>query len=177
MPYPVSVSEVMSSDYIGVNEGEPTGEVATILAEHREDTAVVIDGGDPVGIVKAIDLLGVIADGEGDNPIGSHMREPITTIEPDATIEHALDQLATTDTDCLVVVDVAGKAVGTVDSRALIAVANSFMEGHLEATVPSTGDRSPPAMSEQGVCESCGRLADSLIESDGSLLCSACATL
>lgn len=177
MAYPVSVREVMSSDYLGVHEGEPLGAVAKTLADQREDTAVVLRGGDPIGLVTAVDLLGALTDGGGDEAIGSYMREPVTTIEPEATIEHAIDQLATIETDHLVVIDAEGTAVGVVDARALLAVANSFIEGHLEATVPPIGERSPPSMSEQGVCESCGRLTDTLVESDGSLVCSACAQL
>lgn len=167
----------MSSDYLGVHEGEPIGEIASVLADHREEMAVVLSGGTPIGFVLAVDLLDTLVQGDNDEPIGSHMQAPVPTIEPDATIEHAIDRLATTETDRLVVVDVEGEAVGVVDARALLSVANSLLEGHLEATVPSTGERSPPPMSEQGVCESCGRLADTLHEIDGALLCPACADL
>lgn len=177
MAHTVSVQEVMSSDYLGVHEGEPVGEVAALLAEQREDTVVVLDGRAPVGISMAVDLLDVLLEGDVEAPIGSFMREPVTTITPDATIEHAVGQLLAVETERLVVVDLEDNAVGVVDAAALLNAADAMLEEHLAATVPATGERSPPSISEQGVCESCGRLSDTLHESNGSLVCAACVDL
>lgn len=177
MAQTVSVREVMSAEYLGVHEGESVSRVAAVLAEHREDTAVVLDGSEPIGIALAVDLLDALLAGDRDEPIVAHMREPITTVEPTATIEHAIELMATAETDDLIVIDLEDNAIGVVNARDLLSGVDGLLEDHLEATIPRTGDRSPPSISEQGVCESCGRLADVLHESDGSLLCVACAEL
>lgn len=177
MAHTVSVREVMSTEYLGVHEGESVGDVAEALAEHREDTVVVLDGRRPVGIVTSLDLLEVVLDGDTEVPVGSLMHEPVTTVAHDATIAHAVDRIAVAETDGLVVVDLEDQAVGIVDSRALLSATDGLLDDHLEATVHAGGDRSPPSMSEQGVCESCGRLTDTLHESNGTLLCAACADL
>lgn len=177
MAHTVSVREVMSSEFLGVHEGESADEVAAMLADHREDTAVVLDGRQPIGTVAAVDLLDVLLGEATDTTIGSCMRAPVVTIEPESTIEHAVERLAVSEVDELVVVDVEDNAVGIIDARDLLSATDGLLEDHLEATVPPEGGRTPPSISEQGVCEACGRLTDALQEHNGTLLCPACADL
>ncbi len=177
MAHTVTVREVMSSDYIGVHEGERVGAVAEVLAHHGEESVVVLDGREPVGIAAAVDLLSGVLDGGADTPIGSVMHIPVPTVESDATIERAIELLLMAERTCLVVIDTENQALGTVDARGLLTAADGLMEEHLAATIPSTGERSPPSISEQGVCESCGRLSDTLNDTDGRMLCVACADL
>lgn len=177
MAHTVSVREVMSSEYLGVHEGEEVTEVAAMLADHREDQAVVLDGRRAVGLVSAVDLLEALLDGAEGVPVGACMRAPVATVTPEATIEHAIERLTVAEADGLVVVDVEDNALGMVDARDLLTATDGLLEDHLEVAVHDSGDRSPPSMSEQGVCESCGRLADTLHESNGTLLCTTCADL
>lgn len=177
MAQAVSVTDVMSSDYLGVTEGEPVSDVVDLLLDHREDTALVIRGGQPVGIVLARDLLAVLDGGDLDDPIERYMHAPVSTVDAAATISHAADRLLTVDPERLVVVDLEGTALGIIRPADVLTAADTLLETQLEGTFATSGTRSPPTISEQGVCESCGRLADTLTEVDGSLLCSACVEL
>lgn len=177
MAQAVSVTDVMSAEYLGVTEGEPVADVVELLLDHREDAVLVIRGGKPVGLVLARDLLAVLDGGEPDDPIDRYMRTPVTTVDADATIGHAADRLLTADTDRLVVVDLDGSALGMVGPADVLTAADTLLEDHLAGTSATSGNRSPPSISDQGVCESCGRLADTLAEVDGVMLCVACADL
>lgn len=170
----VTVREAMADDFLGVTEGEPVADVAALLREHRAGAAVVIRGGEPVGLVSATDLLGVIDDGDPGAPVERYMRVPVTTVSPEATLAHAADRLVGAEADRVVVVDLEGVAVGLLGPRDVLAATEALLEDQLDRTATSAGR---PRLSEQGVCESCGRLADSLTEVDGSLLCPACAAL
>ncbi len=177
MAQAVSVREVMSTDFVGVTEGEPVEDVVGLLLDHNEDTAVVIRGGSPVGVVLARDLLAAIGDTDTGTPIDPYIHESIVTIGPDSTIGHAADRLLTTEVDRLIVVDLDGRALGVVGPRDVLSATDTLLEDHLEDTAMTSSNRSIPSMSEQGVCESCGRLADTLTEMNGTLVCEACLEL
>lgn len=177
MAHTVTVREVMSAEFLGVHEGESVAEVASALADHREDTAIVLDGRHPIGTVTAVDLLTAVVAGADEEAVGAYMRAPVSTVEPGVTIEHAIERLAVSDDGWMVVVDTEGDAVGVVGPRDLLGGAGGLLDDHLEATLHDDSTRSPHSMSDQGVCEACGRLADSLHESNGTLLCAACADL
>ncbi|MFP4590517.1 MAG: HPP family protein [Halobacteriales archaeon] len=176
MAQAVTVREVMTADFIGVTEGEPVADVAALLREHRAGAAVVIRGGEPVGLVSATDLLGVLETDDPDEPIEHYMRAPVTTVSPEATIAHAADRLVGTEADRVVVVDIEGLAIGLLGPRDVLAATDTLLEDHL-ARAMSPEEGGPTRLSEQGVCESCGRLAGSLTEVDGAMLCPACAAL
>lgn len=177
MAQAVSVREVMSADFVGVTEGEPVHDVVSLLLEHNEDTAVVIRGGSPIGLILARDLLAAIGDADTDVTIDSYINESIVTIDPESTIGHAADRLLTTEADRLVVVDLDGRAIGVVGPQDVLSATDTLLEDHLEDTSIPSSNRSIPSMSEQGVCESCGRLADTLTEMNGTLVCEACLEL
>ncbi|MFW6153262.1 MAG: CBS domain-containing protein [Halobacteriota archaeon] len=177
MAQAVSVREVMSADFVGVTEGEPVDAVADLLREHNEDTAVVIRGGSPIGLVRALDLLAAVGEATTSEVIDAYIHEPVATIDPDSTIGHAADRLLTTEADRLVVVDLDGRALGVVGPRDVLSAADTLLEDHLEDTSVSSSMRTLTNMSEQGVCESCGRLADTLTDVDGALVCEACLEL
>lgn len=177
MAQTVSVTEVMSTEYLGVSEGDSVAEVAGLLRDHREDTAVVIRGGEPVGLATSLDLLAVLDEGERESPIDEHMHAPVETVDAGATIAHAADRLLTAAAGRLVVTDLDGRATGVIAPIDVLNATETLLEGHLEATVPTDGRRNPPSLSDQGMCESCGRLADTLHEADGAMLCPTCADL
>lgn len=177
MAQAVSVREVMSADFVGVTEGEPVADVAGVLLEHNEDTAVVIRGGTPIGLIRARDLLAAVGDATPGEVIDAYIHEPVATIDSDSTIGHAADRLLTTEADRLIVVDLDGRALGVVGPRDVLSAADTLLEDHLEDTSVASSTRTLTNMSQQGVCESCGRLADTLTDVDGSLVCEACLEL
>lgn len=177
MAQAVSVMEVMTADFLGVSEGEPVADVAALLREHRSGAAVVLRGSQPIGLVTATDLLAVIDEDDPAGEIERYMRVPVVTVPPDATIGHAADRLLSSEADRVVVVDVEGAAVGMIGPKDVLTASDTLLDPHLEHTTPPGEGRTQPRLSEQGVCESCGALVDSLTDVDGTLLCDACADL
>lgn len=177
MAQAVSVREVMTSEFIGITEGETVADVAELLLEHHEDAAVVIRGGKPIGIVLARDLLMVLSDGSATDSIEGYMRDDIESIDQDVTFEHAANRLVTSDAERLVVVDLEGRILGVIGPVDVLSAADSLLAIQPEGTTATNAGRSPPSLSDQGVCESCGKLVDTLEEIDGTLVCEACADL
>lgn len=61
-PERVSVGEAMTSEPYTVPPTAPLGSVLREMAEHKYGTAVVVDGGQPVGIVTTTDALRLCVD-------------------------------------------------------------------------------------------------------------------
>lgn len=177
MAQAVSVTEVMTADFLGVTEGESVANVAELLSDHRAGAAVVMRGSRPVGLVTATDLLAVLGGGDPGDPVEEYMQIPVVTIPPDATIGHAADRLLASEAQRIVVVDLEGAAIGVIGATDIMTASDTLLEPHLEHTTSAGEGRNQPRLSEQGVCESCGALVDSLTEVDGTLLCAACADL
>lgn len=171
----VSVRSVMSTDFVGVSEADIATDVAVVLIDHREDLAVVLRGSEPVGVVHARGLLDACVGGDDETTVGEVMDGNPPTIPASATIEQAADKLLGVEFDRLIVVDDEQTAVGVLSAVELLAVTDRLVTEPAEATLEAGGPRSsPPSLSEQGICESCGRLADELSELDGTLICEAC---
>ncbi len=177
MAQAVSVTEVMTGDFLGVTEGESVSGVADLLQDHRSGAAVVMRGSRPVGLVTATDLLAAIDGSNPEEAVDRYMHGPVVTVPTDATIGHAADRLLSADTPRLVVVDADGAAIGVIGPEDVLSASDTLLEPHLEHTTAAAEGRAQPRLSEQGVCESCGALVDSLTEVDGTLLCAGCADL
>ena len=56
------VRDVMHTDFCRVERGETVADVARMLLFHNADSALVVDGGEMLGIVTGRDLLGIVTD-------------------------------------------------------------------------------------------------------------------
>ncbi|PSQ16827.1 acyl dehydratase [Halobacteriales archaeon QS_8_69_26] len=124
MLVPIAVREVMSADVETVGPGATVADAARSLRETTVGSLVVVDDGEPVGIVAETDLVELMADG-GDpesRTVESVMSAPLVTVGPDAELDEAADLLAREDVKKLPVVedgDLAGIATTTDLSRYL----------------------------------------------------------
>jgi CBS domain-containing protein len=170
----VTLREAMTRSFVGVNESDTVSETAALLASEGAEDALVLRGGDPVGRVRASDLLGVLA-GEGDAgaAVRTVMSDPPPTLPPEASVEEAALALSG-EHDWRAVVSDGDGALGTVDARDVLAAgagrsAPAPDEPDVEAD-PAESDE----FAEQSICEGCGTLSRSLARSNGRLLCAAC---
>lgn len=180
----LSVRDVMRRTYVGVSEGDSVAGAARLMHEEGVEAAVVVRGPDPIGMLTAGDVVGVVADG-GDpetTAVDAAMRRPVASVAPEDSLEEAIGAMADRDVHWLAVVS-EGSLVGTVTEHDIMTVPSNFSSGATEPTerddpVPERTSRDADAGSDtystQGVCEVCGSLSRSLDPHNGQLVCEDC---
>ncbi|MFC7195331.1 CBS domain-containing protein [Halosimplex aquaticum] len=64
----VSVQEVMDREFVGVSESDGLRETAELMLAEEADSAVVLHGSEPVGVVTERDALEAFVRAEGSPP-------------------------------------------------------------------------------------------------------------
>jgi CBS domain-containing protein len=182
----VTIRDVMTREYVGVSESDTVLGAVELMREEEAGSVVVLRGSDPVGILTEWDVLGVVADRAtpGETTVASVMSEPVLTVAPDERLRTAAGKMSTENVRRLVVTD-NDEIIGLLNERDVIAaaassrhpetanVAHSSAENQHDSRVQA-GSNGERAYSDQGVCETCGSLADTLREFNGQLVCTEC---
>jgi len=180
----VSVREMMNREYVGASESDDLVETVELLLQVGAEAAVVLRGSEPVGVVTQRDVLALLVDGPDPETatVGDAMSENLPTIGPDASIEAAADRMSAQSSRRLVVTD-GTEPLGLVTEHDLVA-ARTYDPGARQpetAGSPAASEASmtaetgtDPEFDEQGICEVCGTLSESLTPSNGQLLCGDC---
>ncbi len=186
----VTVREVANREFVGVSESDDLLGTVELLVDEETDTALVMQGSEPVGILTDRDVLGLLAaeGGVDDAVVGEAMQSAVPTIESQATIEEAADRMSAEGTRRLVVTDT-GETLGTLTEHDL------FAARPLASNGPETGQAHPAGeaetalaadagtgvesetgdgFEEQSICEGCGTLTGDLVAFNGQLLCGDC---
>ena len=171
----------MRRTYVGVSEGDSVAGAARLMREEGVDGAVVVRGPNPVGVLTAGDVMGVVADGEDPETtaVDAAMRRPAVTVAPEDSLDEVIGAIAEHDIHWLAVVS-EGSLLGTVTEHDVVTVPGSFSS-------PGSTRRDDPARERtgrdagegdtyttQGVCEGCGSLSRSLDPHNGQLVCEDC---
>ncbi len=94
MLVPVTIREVMNPTVETISPDLDAAAVAELL--HGEDigSVVVVENGDPVGIVTESDVVGLVAEGHDADTVTAAdcMSTPVVTVDADESIETAVDR-------------------------------------------------------------------------------------
>jgi CBS domain-containing protein len=188
-----SVREVMDREFVGVSEGDDLEETAELMLEAGTDSAVVLRGSDPVGVVTERDALAAFVDAGADSPdVSEAMTDALPTVSPEMTIAEAAAELSAGPTQRVLVSDgdeplgvlterdlltaspfahTGGAAIAERE-RAVVGVTDGVGEPNPESadTRRTTGSR----FEDQSLCEACGSLSRELSPFNGQLLCPDC---
>lgn len=177
------VREVMTRDYVGVSESDDVLDAVRTIRDADARGALVLRGGDAVGYLSAADVLDALAStGELDGSVRDVMTDVPPSLRPEAAVNDAVDRLAGTSADHVVVANGEG-VVGMVDARDIAHVGTDPVTPPDESTNRPTArpdDRvgeGDETYSQRSVCEVCGSLADGLSNVNGQLVCSDCRTV
>ncbi len=186
----VTVREVANREFVGVSESDDLLETVELLVAEESDTALVMQGTEPVGILTHHDILGQLADegGVSGAAVGDAMQSAVPTIGSQATAEEAADRMAAEGARRLVVTD-GGETLGTLTEHDLLAArplasngpeaGQAHPAGEAETALAAdagTGVESETddGFEEQSICEGCGTLTGDLVAFNGQLLCGDC---
>lgn len=173
----VTLADVMNRDFVGVSESDDIAAAARTMRDAGENTAVVLRGSDPVGVVTAGDVLDVFVGQRDPDTVAEVMSAIPPTLRPEADLEDALAAFSGTEFDALLVANGDG-VMGLVTARDIATVPRE--PATIEETVVvqpsgSTGATAEPdSYSSQSICEACGSLASTLRNVNGQLLCPEC---
>ncbi len=181
----VTVREVMDREYVGVSESDDLLETVELLLREGAETAVVVRGSDPVGVLTERDVLALLVEGpEPDEAtVADAMTESIPTIGPDASLEAAADRMSGWEARRLVVTN-GGEPLGLITEHDLLTTrTHEPARGMGEAPVesgPGTAmaveaeTEAEDTFEDQGICEVCGTFTRDLAAFNGQLLCGDC---
>jgi CBS domain-containing protein len=123
----VTVKDVMSREFVGVNEGDEVSDLLELMVTESISSVVVLRGSRPVGVVHDLDVLELVSE-QGDideTTVSDLMRTPPEPVAPDDGIETALDRLSTGWDRQLPVTD-EDQLVGVVSESDVLAAAASL---------------------------------------------------
>ncbi|SDF33927.1 CBS domain-containing protein [Halorientalis regularis] len=94
MLVPVTIREVMNPTVETISPDLDAAAVAELLHGKDIGSAVVVEDGDPVGIVTELDVVGLVAEGydAGTVTAADCMSGPVVTVDADDSIETAVDR-------------------------------------------------------------------------------------
>jgi CBS domain-containing protein/acyl dehydratase len=92
---PLSLSDVMHEGVETVGPDEPAAVAARRLRAADVGSLVVVDAGEPVGIVTESDVVGLVADGVDpeSTPVSALMSGPLVTASPDTPLHEAAERM------------------------------------------------------------------------------------
>jgi len=188
----VSVREVMDREYVGVSESDDLVDTAALLLREDTDTAIVLRGSQPVGVLTCRDVLGLLV--EGPDPqaatVADAMTASVPTVSPALSLEEAADEMSAKDARRLVVTEATGDEPLGILTEHDVLITRPFgrtREQRQAMTEPAAGDADVGPMlgsdttgepdegfEDQSICEVCGTLTSDLTAFNGQLLCSDC---
>jgi CBS domain-containing protein len=181
----VTVRETMNREYLGVSESDDLVETVELLLREGAETAVVVRGSEPVGVLTERDVLALLV--EGPDPqsatVADAMTGSIPTIGPDASLAAAADRMSTREARRLVVTD-GGEPLGVITEHDLLTSrtrepTGTVGETHVDASAGTAmaidaETEATDTFDDQGICEKCGTLTRNLAAFNGQLLCGDC---
>jgi CBS domain-containing protein len=181
----LSVSDVMSRRLITAEASETADQLGARMAAGKVGCIIITSGPNPVGIVTERDLVVKVV---SQNALPSRMKaeelmsRPLITIGPEKSVELASREMVRHRIRRLPVVQ-GNKLIGLVTDSDLLAISSELSEilrdlitqNNPEGEFSGTGkDITRPESFRQGICEVCQSFQESLINIDGTYVCSRC---
>lgn len=176
----VTVRELMNREFVGVSESDDLVETVELLLHEDAETAVVLHGSEPVGVVTERDVLRLLVDGPDPQAatVAEAMTESLPTVPPEETLDEAADRMSAQSARRLVVLD-RGELLGVItehdllDSRVPEPSADTPASAQTAESALAT-DEHADSYEDQSICEACGAFASDLSSFNGQLVCTDC---
>lgn len=187
----VTVREVMDREYLGASESDALVDTVELLLRSGADTAVVLRGSEPVGLLTPEDVMALVVEGPAPDSatVGDAMTAHVPTIDPDRGLGEAADAMSAQDVQRLVVTrDPSAAPAGIITARDVFAIRASDVDpapdakaqpeqvaaGPGSALANDLETESAAEFDDQGICGACGTLTSDLASFNGQLLCADC---
>ncbi|MFB6269946.1 MAG: cyclic nucleotide-binding/CBS domain-containing protein [Halobacterium sp.] len=175
----LALRDVLSHEFVGVSESDALLDAVGLMRQEDTNSAVVLRGSTPVGIITAETVFDLLLDGRDPEDVDAAdvMDDTPESLSLDASVADAADLMGRTGNPRVLVADDDG-VHGVVEARDVAPSVEKQLRGAPAApSSPPTGSaqgESAESYAEQGVCEGCGGLAHELVDVNGQLLCPEC---
>jgi CBS domain-containing protein len=181
----LSVSDVMSRRLITADVSETADRLGARMANGRVGCIIITSDTRPVGIVTERDLVvKVVSRNVAPSSVRAEelMSRPLITIGPEKSVELASREMVRNRIRRLPVVQ-GKKLIGLVTDSDLLVISSELSEilrdlitqNNPQGEFSGTGkDITRPEEFRQGICEVCQSFQDSLVNIDGTYVCSRC---
>jgi CBS domain-containing protein len=187
----VTVREVMDREYVGVSESDDLVDTVELMLRQDADTALVLRGQEPVGVLTDRDVLALVVEGPAPAAatVADAMTASIPTVDATVPLPDAADRMSAQSARRLVVTDPTGEeALGIITEHDLLASSThgtgettpaaeatvGIEAGPGSAMAAETETEAEDRFQDQGICERCGTLTGDLTGLNGQLLCADC---
>jgi CBS domain-containing protein len=173
----ILVQEIMSSQPRTGNPDMTVKEAAALMLREGVGSLVILEDGEPVGILTERDLLyKVIALGRTSRVrVDKVMSSPVITVSPDSNVSVAAKRMSDLHLRRLPVVE-DGKLIGMLTEKDILKISPSLIELTREWSKIGQGLATRPNGRGfvAGYCESCDSYSIDLRLENGALLCADC---
>jgi CBS domain-containing protein len=172
----VMVREVVKGDWdLNVMEA------AKLMKKYDVDSIVVLNNGEPVGIVTQGDIIRELVS-KDTTPSTVKLKDIMTThlitASPNDRLSNIAKKMATERIRKIPVIE-DGKLVGIIADVDIISVSSEMnsilaelIEMNVEREIQGTGSEGEGI--GQGICEKCGSFSNDLVMKDGLMMCETC---
>jgi CBS domain-containing protein len=173
----IIVEEVMTPTPVIGDPGMTAKEAAELMRDKDVGSLVIVENGQPVGILTEKDLVEKVV---SENLLPSKvsveriMSTPLIIASPKDSVAQAAQRMAQLRLRRLPVVE-DGLLIGILTENDILKISPSLIEITREwARINSSGPMNDTIGFSSGYCEICGGFSDILTANDGRLLCADC---
>ncbi|UZE92399.1 MAG: CBS domain-containing protein [Methanosarcinales archaeon] len=172
------VREIMTKGVITAETDMKVSDAGRKMLTRNIGTLIITEKGKPVGVVTERDMVRKIIAKDlrpSSATLKDLMTQPLVTVSPDDSIDKAARKMAELNIRRLPVIE-DDKLIGIVTDTDMIAVSSGLadiLSNLIEMNRENIPFR-PGKGFEQGICERCETLSDSLEMVDGILVCESC---
>lgn len=174
----MEVKTVMKKHVVTIDPETTMSIVSKILTNNRIGSVVIMDKGQPVGMVTTNDIVTLVAKDKNLNKIkaGQYWKDkkkPFLFVGPDERISKVAKKMIKTGIKRFPVVE-NGKLKGIISSKEIILVSPELLEILSEKLKAKVDAVARPEQSISGLCERCGEYSSRLRNVNGRWVCSEC---
>jgi CBS domain-containing protein len=177
----IPLREIMVQEVVEGDTNLNVMEAAKLMKKYDVDSIVVLNNGEPVGIVTQGDIIRELVSKDttpSTVKLKNIMTTPLITASPNDRLSNIAKKMATEKIRKIPVIE-DGKLVGIVADVDILSVSSEMnsilaelIEMNVEREILGTGSEGEGI--GQGICEKCGSFSNDLVMKDGLMMCETC---
>lgn len=177
----IPLREIMIHEVVTGDKDMNVREAAKMMKKYDVDSIVVLNDGDPVGIVTQGDIISELVTKDttpSTVKLEDVMTTPLVAASPEDHLSEIVKKMAAEKIRKLPIIE-DGKLVGIVADVDILSVSSEMntiladlIEMHVERDILVTENEGEEV--EQGICEKCGCFSNDLRVKSGRMVCETC---
>lgn len=177
----IPLREIMVREVVKGDKDVNVKEAAKMMKKYDVDSIIVLNNGEPVGIVTQGDIISELVSKDttpSTVKLKDVMTTPLIAASPDDRLSDTVKKMASEKIRKLPILE-DGKLVGIVADVDILSVSSQMnsilaelIEMHVEREILESGSEGEGV--GQGICEKCGSFSHYVVMKDGLMVCETC---